>query len=154
MFFATKQDFQGSVNGSYTAGTIGAGLRVGFPLMNGLQLASATKLSVGITWRSPISIFLLDTTTRFTIHSYDPEFRDADTPGDTSDDFYRSAAPSDGRRGGRSLFGRPGVTRSTFCAIPICRSERKQRDSSIAANRGFFCRTATPMIRSSRPRGI
>jgi outer membrane protein insertion porin family len=89
--FATKQDFKDY--GSYTAETVGAGLRVGFPLSERMQLGLSYKLQSDNVEIPDFNI-LLDTTTRFT-STRTVQTAGADTPGDTSDDVYRAATVDD-----------------------------------------------------------
>ncbi|MFT5932642.1 MAG: outer membrane protein insertion porin family [Hyphomonas sp.] len=89
--YATKQDFKDY--GSYTAETIGAGLRVGFPLTERMQLGLSYKLQSDNVEIPDFSI-LLDTATRFT-STRTVQTAGADTPGDTSDDLYRAATVDD-----------------------------------------------------------
>ncbi|WP_373002805.1 outer membrane protein assembly factor BamA [Hyphomonas sp.] len=89
--YATKQDFKDF--GSYTAETIGAGLRVGFPLTERMQLGLSYKLQSDNV-EIPDFTILLDTATRFT-STRTVQTAGADTPGDTSDDVYRAATVDD-----------------------------------------------------------
>ena len=89
--YATKQDFKDY--GSYTAETIGAGLRVGFPLTERMQLGLSYKLQSDNVEIPDFNI-LLDTATRFT-STRTVQTAGADTPGDTSDDTYRAATVDD-----------------------------------------------------------
>lgn len=89
--FATKQDFKDY--GSYTAETIGAGLRVGFPLTERMQLGLSYKLQSDDV-EIPDFDILLDTVTRFT-STRTVQTAGADTPDDTTDDVYRLATVDD-----------------------------------------------------------
>ncbi len=89
--FATKQDFKDY--GSYTAETIGAGLRVGFPLTERMQLGLSYKIQSDDV-EIPDFDILLDTVTRFT-STRTVQTAGADTPDDATDDVYRLATVED-----------------------------------------------------------
>jgi outer membrane protein insertion porin family len=136
--FATKQDFKDY--GSYTAETIGAGLRVGFPLTERMQLGLSYKLQSDNV-EIPDFDILLDTTTRFT-STRTIQISGADTPGDTSDDIYRSARPSDGAVAGELIVDQCDTL--YLLRDSNCRSERSEI-SSIVGYSFFWDRTNDPI---------
>jgi len=136
--FATKQDFKDY--GSYTAETIGAGLRVGFPLTERMQLGLSYKLQSDNV-EIPDFDILLDTTTRFT-STRTIQISGADTPGDTSDDRYRSARPSDGAVAGELIVDQCDTL--YLLRDSNCRSERNEI-SSIVGYSFFWDRTNDPI---------
>jgi len=136
--FATKQDFKDY--GSYTAETIGAGLRVGFPLTERMQLGLSYKLQSDNV-EIPDFDILLDTTTRFT-STRTIQISGADTPGDTSDDLYRSARPSDGAVAGELIVDQCDTL--YLLRDSNCRSERNEI-SSIVGYSFFWDRTNDPI---------
>ncbi|MEQ8299183.1 MAG: outer membrane protein assembly factor BamA [Hyphomonas sp.] len=140
--YATKQDFEDY--GSYTAETIGAGLRVGFPLTERMQLGLSYKLQSDDV-QIPDFDILLDTTTRFT-STRTIQTAGADTPGDTSDDFFRVAQAADGAVAGEVIVDQCDplyVLRDSNC-----RSERSEI-SSIVGYSFYWDRTNDP-IRPTR----
>ena len=140
--FATKQDFKDF--GSYTAETIGAGLRVGFPLTERMQLGLSYKLQSDDV-QIPDFDILLDTTTRFT-STRTIQTAGADTPGDTSDDLFRVARAADGAVAGEVIVDQCDplyVLRDSNC-----RSERSEI-SSIVGYSFYWDRTNDP-IRPTR----
>jgi len=136
--FATKQDFKDF--GSYTAETVGAGLRVGFPLTERMQLGLSYKLQSDNV-EIPDFDILLDTTTRFT-STRTIQISGADTPGDTSDDLYRSARPSDGAVAGELIVDQCDTL--YVLRDSNCRSERSEI-SSIVGYSFFWDRTNDPI---------
>ncbi|WP_340693632.1 outer membrane protein assembly factor BamA [Hyphomonas sp.] len=140
--FATKQDFKDY--GSYTAETIGAGLRIGFPLTERMQLGLSYKLQSDDV-EIPDYDILLDTTTRFT-STRTIQVAGADTPGDTSDDLYRSAVASDGAVAGELVVDQCDTL--YLLRDSNCRSERNEI-SSIVGYSFFWDRTNDP-IRPTR----
>tara|TARA_R110000751_G_scaffold24144_3_gene66761 strand:- start:181936 stop:184497 length:2562 start_codon:yes stop_codon:yes gene_type:complete len=140
--YATKQDFEDY--GSYTAETIGAGLRVGFPLTERMQLGLSYKLQSDDV-QIPDFDILLDTTTRFT-STRTIQTAGADTPGDTSDDLFRVARAADGAVAGEVIVDQCDplyVLRDSNC-----RSERSEI-SSIVGYSFYWDRTNDP-IRPTR----
>tara|TARA_R110001599_G_scaffold52949_5_gene148166 strand:+ start:9309 stop:11870 length:2562 start_codon:yes stop_codon:yes gene_type:complete len=140
--YATKQDFKDY--GSYTAETIGAGLRVGFPLTERMQLGLSYKLQSDDV-QIPDFDILLDTTTRFT-STRTIQTAGADTPGDTSDDLFRVARAADGAVAGEVIVDQCDplyVLRDSNC-----RSERSEI-SSIVGYSFYWDRTNDP-IRPTR----
>ena len=140
--YATKQDFEDY--GSYTAETIGAGLRVGFPLTERMQLGLSYKLQSDDV-QIPDFDILLDTTTRFT-STRTIQTAGADTPGDTSDDLFRVARAADGAVAGEVIVDQCDplyVLRDSHC-----RSERSEI-SSIVGYSFYWDRTNDP-IRPTR----
>ena len=140
--FATKQDFKDY--GSYTAETIGAGLRIGFPLTERMQLGLSYKLQSDDV-EIPDFDILLDTTTRFT-STRTIQIAGADTPGDTSDDLYRTARASDGAVAGELVVDQCDTL--YLLRDSNCRSERNEI-SSIVGYSFFWDRTNDPI----RPTG-
>lgn len=136
--FATKQDFKDY--GSYTAETIGAGLRIGFPLTERMQLGLSYKLQSDDV-EIPNFDILLDTTTRF-ISTRTIQIAGADTPGDTSDDLYRSARASDGAVTGELVVDQCDTL--YLLRDSNCRSERNEI-SSIVGYSFFWDRTNDPI---------
>ena len=140
--FATKQDFKDY--GSYTAETIGAGLRIGFPLTERMQLGLSYKLQSDDV-EIPDFDILLDTTTRFT-STRTIQIAGADTPTDTSDDIYRTARASDGAVAGELVVDQCDTL--YLLRDSNCRSERNEI-SSIVGYSFFWDRTNDPI----RPTG-
>ena len=140
--FATKQDFKDY--GSYTAETIGAGLRIGFPLTERMQLGLSYKLQSDDV-EIPDFDILLDTTTRFT-STRTIQIAGADTPTDTSDDVYRTARASDGAVAGELVVDQCDTL--YLLRDSNCRSERNEI-SSIVGYSFFWDRTNDPI----RPTG-
>ena len=140
--FATKQDFKDY--GSYTAETIGAGLRIGFPLTERMQLGLSYKLQSDDV-EIPDFDILLDTTTRFT-STRTIQIAGADTPTDTSDDLYRTARASDGAVAGELVVDQCDTL--YLLRDSNCRSERNEI-SSIVGYSFFWDRTNDPI----RPTG-
>ena len=136
--FATKQDFKDY--GSYTAETIGAGLRIGFPLTERMQLGLSYKLQSDDV-EIPDFDILLDTTTRFT-STRTIQIAGADTPGDTSDDLYRTARASDGAVAGELVVDQCDTL--YLLRDSNCRSERNEI-SSIIGYSFFWDRTNDPI---------
>lgn len=136
--YATKQDFEDY--GSYTAETIGAGLRIGFPLTERMQLGLSYKLQSDNV-EIPDYNILLDTTTRF-ISTRTIQIAGADTPGDTSDDLYRSAVASDGAVAGEIVVDQCDTL--YLLRDSNCRSERNEI-SSIVGYSFFWDRTNDPI---------
>ena len=136
--FATKQDFKDY--GSYTAETIGAGLRIGFPLTERMQLGLSYKLQSDDV-EIPDFDILLDTTTRFT-STRTIQIAGADTPGDTSDDLYRTAQASDGAVAGELVVDQCDTL--YLLRDSNCRSERNEI-SSIVGYSFFWDRTNDPI---------
>ena len=136
--FATKQDFKDY--GSYTAETIGAGLRIGFPLTERMQLGLSYKLQSDDV-EIPDFDILLDTTTRFT-STRTIQIAGADTPTDTSDDLYRTARASDGAVAGELVVDQCDTL--YLLRDSNCRSERNEI-SSIIGYSFFWDRTNDPI---------
>ncbi|KCZ53877.1 outer membrane protein assembly complex, YaeT protein [Hyphomonas chukchiensis] len=89
--YATKQDFKDY--GSYTAETIGTGLRVGFPLSERMQMGLSYKIQSDDVQIPDVDI-LLDTLTGFQSTRV-IQTAGADTPNDLTDDKYRAATTED-----------------------------------------------------------
>jgi outer membrane protein insertion porin family len=136
--FATKQDFKDF--GSYTAETIGAGLRVGFPLTERMQLGLSYKLQSDDV-QIPDFDILLDTATRFT-STRSIQVAGADTPADTSDDLFRVARPADGAIAGELIVDQCDPLYALRDSN--CRSERSEI-SSIVGYSFFWDRTNDPI---------
>jgi len=136
--YATKQDFKDF--GSYTAETIGAGLRVGFPLSERMQLGLSYKLQSDDV-QIPDFDVLLDTTTRFT-STRTIQVAGADTPNDTSDDLFRPARASDGAVAGEAIVDQCDPL--YLLRDSNCRSERSEI-SSIVGYSFFWDRTNDPI---------
>lgn len=140
--YATKQDFKDF--GSYTAETVGAGLRVGFPLTERMQLGLSYKLQSDDV-QIPDFDVLLDTITRFT-STRTIQVAGADTPDDTTDDLFRPARASDGAVAGEVIVDQCDPL--YLLRDSNCRSERSEI-SSILGYSFFWDRTNDP-IRPTR----
>ncbi|WP_350172464.1 outer membrane protein assembly factor BamA [Hyphomonas sp.] len=140
--YATKQDFKDF--GSYTAETVGAGLRVGFPLTERMQLGLSYKLQSDDV-QIPDFDVLLDTTTRFT-STRTIQVAGADTPNDATDDLFRPARASDGAVAGEVIVDQCDPL--YLLRDSNCRSERSEI-SSIVGYSFFWDRTNDP-IRPTR----
>tara|TARA_R110000787_G_scaffold20065_8_gene59708 strand:- start:18319 stop:20874 length:2556 start_codon:yes stop_codon:yes gene_type:complete len=135
--YATKQDFK--KYGSYTAETIGTGLRVGFPLSERMQMGLSYKIQSDDV-QIPDRNILLDTTTGFQSARL-IQTEGANTPNDPTDDVFRAATPED----------YPGELLIVDQCDPLfllrdssCRSERSEL-SSIVGYSFFWDRTNDPI---------
>ncbi|MEH6410734.1 MAG: outer membrane protein assembly factor BamA [Hyphomonas sp.] len=136
--YATKQDFKDF--GSYTAETVGAGLRVGFPLTERMQLGLSYKLQSDDV-QIPDFDVLLDTTTRFT-STRTIQVAGAETPDDATDDIFRVARAADGAVAGEIIVDQCDPL--YLLRDSNCRSERSEI-SSIVGYSFFWDRTNDPI---------
>ncbi|KJS37756.1 MAG: membrane protein [Hyphomonas sp. BRH_c22] len=136
--YATKQDFKDF--GSYTAETVGAGLRVGFPLTERMQLGLSYKLQSDDV-QIPDFDVLLDTTTRFT-STRTIQIAGAETPDDATDDIFRVARAADGAVAGEIIVDQCDPL--YLLRDSNCRSERSEI-SSIVGYSFFWDRTNDPI---------
>ncbi|KCZ56580.1 outer membrane protein assembly complex, YaeT protein [Hyphomonas beringensis] len=138
--FATKQDYERY--SYFNSETIGAGLRVGFPLTERMQLGLSYRLQsddVNVTDRN----YIIDANGFFVTDII--QTAGADTPEDRSDDRYRAVEEGDAGPGERVVdqCSPAYVLRDT-----ICRAERSDISSIIGYN-FYWDRTNDP-IRPSR----
>ncbi|WP_112062002.1 outer membrane protein assembly factor BamA [Hyphomonas pacifica] len=138
--FATKQDYERY--SYFNSETIGAGLRVGFPLTERMQLGLSYRLQsddVNVTDRN----YIIDENGFFVTDVI--QIAGADTPDDRSDDRYRAVEDGDAGEGQRVVdrCAPEYVLRET-----ICRAERSDISSIIGYN-FYWDRTNDP-IRPSR----
>jgi outer membrane protein insertion porin family len=136
--YATKQDFKDF--GSYTAETVGAGLRIGFPLTERMQMGLSYKLQSDDV-QIPDFDVLLDTTTRFT-STRTIQVAGAETPDDATDDLFRVARAADGAVAGEVIVDQCDPL--YLLRDSNCRSERSEI-SSIVGYSFFWDRTNDPI---------
>ncbi|MEH6696222.1 MAG: outer membrane protein assembly factor BamA [Hyphomonas sp.] len=139
--YATKQDFKKF--GSYTAETIGTGLRVGFPLSERMQMGLSYKIQSDDVQIPDVNI-LLDTNTGFRSTRV-IQTAGADTPNDATDDEFRSATTEDFPN---ELLIVDQCDTLYLLRDSSCRSERSEI-SSIVGYSFFWDRTNDP-IRPTR----
>ncbi|MAN45097.1 MAG: outer membrane protein assembly factor BamA [Alphaproteobacteria bacterium] len=137
--FATKQDYERY--SYFNSETIGAGLRVGFPLTERMQLGLSYRLQsddVNVTDRN----YIIDSNGFFVTDII--QTAGADTPDDTSDDRYRAVEEGDAGPGERVVdqCSPEYVLRDT-----ICRAERSDISSIIGYN-FYWDRTNDPITPS------
>ncbi|RAN37199.1 outer membrane protein assembly factor BamA [Hyphomonas sp. GM-8P] len=136
--FATRKDF-GDIS-YFTSDTYGAGVRLGFPLTERMQLGLSYRLQYDDIDVTDVP-YLIDIATGL------PSTRviqtaGQDTPDDTSDDRYRTAGPDDAIEGQEVVLDR--CDPSYLFRETICRSERSDL-SSILGYQLYWDRTNDPI---------
>jgi outer membrane protein insertion porin family len=136
--FATRQDFADI--SYFTSDTYGAGVRVGFPLTERLQLGLSYRLQYDDINVTDIPYLIdLETGRR---SSRVIQVGGLDTPDDTSDDTFRLAGPDDVIDGEEVVLDR--CDPSYLYRETICRSERSDL-SSIIGYQLYWDRTNDPI---------
>ena len=138
--FSTRQDYEDY--SGFSSETIGAGVRLGFPLTERMQLGLSYRLQadeVNVLDRN----YIIDENGFFITDRI--QTAGQDTPDDISDDRYRLVEEGDAGAGQRVV---DQCSRDYVLRDPICRAERSDISSIIGYN-FFWDRTNDP-IRPSR----
>jgi len=136
--FASRQDFEDY--SYFVSETYGAGVRVGFPLTERMQLGLSYRLQFDDVQVTDIPLLIdLETGQRSTRLI---QVGGVDTPDDSSDDTFRVAGPADVIAGEETVLDR--CDPSYLYRETICRSERSDL-SSIIGYQFYWDRTNDPI---------
>ena len=134
--FATRQDFEDF--SYFTSDTYGAGVRVGFPLTERIQLGLSYRLQYDDVDVTDVPYVIeVASGIRATRQS-----SGADTPGDATDDTYRYAFPEEAIEGQEVVLDR--CDPAYLFRETLCRSERADL-SSIIGYQLYWDRTNDPI---------